>query len=213
MENPIHDMSNKRSVYSKICGSPIYDTSIEGSMDLDAWENFSMEEKHSEFSHDHSDSYCVEPHKVSSNEYIEKQCCENLDVMWSVEYQSQPSPSHVEFPYDLEQLGAYTMSHHSVSLDDQYDDIVSLPHHVDWYISPIQSWIEAACMSTYQFGKNVCDIIHAYDFPSSSPIPGHHAGLHFLNKVSLLWLVTKDKENLFYINKILRWLHWIYDYT
>ena len=47
MENPIHDMSNKGSVYSKICGSPIYDMSIEGSTDLDSWENLSMEEEHS----------------------------------------------------------------------------------------------------------------------------------------------------------------------
>ena len=47
------------------------------------------------------------------------------------------SSSHLEVPYDLEYLGAYTMSHHSVRLDDQYDDIVSLPHHADWYISPI----------------------------------------------------------------------------
>ena len=45
IENPIHYMSSKGSVYSKICGSPIYDTSIEGSMDLDTWENLSMEEE------------------------------------------------------------------------------------------------------------------------------------------------------------------------
>ena len=43
--------------------------------------------------------------------------------MQSVEYQSHPYSSHVEVPYDWEQLGAYTMSHHSVILDDQYDDI------------------------------------------------------------------------------------------
>ena len=129
-----------------------------------------------------------------------------------MEYQSQPSSSHVEVRYDLEQLGAYTMSHHSVSLDDQYDDIVSLPHHADWYISHIQSWIEAACMSTYKLGKNFYDIIHAYDLPSIPPILDHHAGLHFLNKVSLLWLVTKTRKKN-YVNKMLRWLHWISDYT
>ena len=33
IENPIHDMSSKGSVYSKNCVSPIYDTSIEGSVD------------------------------------------------------------------------------------------------------------------------------------------------------------------------------------
>ena len=65
-------MSSKGSVYSKIFGSPIYDTSIEGSMDLDAWENLSMEEEHSEISRDHSESYHAEPHKGISNEDIEK---------------------------------------------------------------------------------------------------------------------------------------------
>ena len=101
------------------------------------WENLSIEEKNSKFSHDHSETYHVEPHKGISNEDIEKHCCENLDVMQSMKYQSHPSSSHIEVAYDLEQLGAYTMSHHLVSLDDQYDDIVSLPHHANWYISPI----------------------------------------------------------------------------
>src|SRR5713226_6146573 len=132
--------------------------------------------------------------------------------MQSVEYQSQLSSSHIEFPYDLELLGAYTMSYHPVSLDDQYDGVVNPPHHSNLYINPIQSWIEAACASTYQFGRKFDYIIHAYDFPSIPPLLDHHAGLHFLNKVSLLWLVTKDKEKKIYVNKMLRWLHWISDY-
>ena len=130
-----------------------------------------------------------------------------------MEYQSRPSFSHTEVPYDLEPLGAYTMSSHPISLDDQYDGVVNLPHHSDLYINPIQSWIEAACMSTYKLGKNFYDIIHAYDLPSILPILNHHAGFHFLNKVSLLCLVTKDKEKKNYVNKMLRWLHWISDYT
>ena len=84
IENPIHDMSSKGSVYSKICGSPIYNTSIEGS--VDTWENLSMEEEHSEFSHDHPKSYHAEPHKGINNEDIEKQYCEKSDVMQSAEY-------------------------------------------------------------------------------------------------------------------------------
>ena len=70
-------------------------------MDLDAWENFSMEEEHLEPSHGHLDSYHAEPHKGISNEAIKKQCCENSDVMQSVEYQSEPSFSHIEVPYDF----------------------------------------------------------------------------------------------------------------
>ena len=132
--------------------------------------------------------------------------------MQLVEYQSQLSSSHIEFPYDLDPLGAYTMSYHPVILDDQYDSVVNLPHHSNLYINHIQSWIEAAYAGTMishpsQFGRNFDDIIHAYDLPSIPPILNHYAGLHFLNKVSLLWLVTKDKEIFFYVNKILRWLH------
>ena len=134
---------------------------------------------------------------------MEKQCCEKTDVMQLVEYQSQLSSSHIESPYDLEPLGAYTRNYHPVSLNDQYDGVVNLPHHSDSYINPIQSWIEAACVSTYQFGKNFNDFIHAYDFPSIPPILDHHTGLHFLNKVSLLWLVTKDKEFFFMLIKCL----------
>ena len=100
-----------------------------------------------------------------------------------------------------------------ISLNDQHDGLVDLPHYPDLYIRAIQSWIEVACVSIYQFGKKFDDIIHAHDSPSSPPILDHHAGLHFLEIVSLLWLVTKDKAKPFYINKMLRWLHWIYDYT
>ena len=52
-------------------------------MDLDTSENLSMEEEHSEFSHDHPDSYHAEPHKGIVNEDIEKQYCEKSDVMQS----------------------------------------------------------------------------------------------------------------------------------
>ena len=41
--------------------------------------------------------------------------------MQSVEYQSQPSSSHIEVPYDLELLGVYATSYHLISPDDQYD--------------------------------------------------------------------------------------------
>ena len=118
IKNSIHGMSSKGSVYSEICGSPIYDMSIEGSTNLDAWENLSMEEEHLKFSRDHSESYHAEPHKGISNEDIEKQCCEKLDVMQTVEYQSQPSFSHIEVPYDLDLLGACAMSYHLIIPND-----------------------------------------------------------------------------------------------
>ena len=144
---------------------------------------------------------------------LKKKCSEKSDGIQLVEVFSQPSSSHIDVPYVLEQLGVYTVSYHLTSLDDQHDGVVDLPHHLDLYINAIHTWIEAAYASTYQFGKKFDDIIHAYDSPPIPPILDHHAGLHFLEIVSLLWLVTKDKAKHFYINKMLRWLHWIYDYT
>ena len=95
-------------------------------------------------------------------------------------------------------IKAYTTSYYLISLDDQHDGVVNLPHYPDLYISAIQSWIEAACTSIYQFGTKFDDIIHAYDSPSSPPILGHHACLHFLEIVSLLWLVTRQGETFLY---------------
>ena len=55
--------------------------------------------------------------------------------MQLVEYQSQPSFSHIEVPYDLELLGDCATSYHLIRPDDQYDDVVSLPHRFDVYQS------------------------------------------------------------------------------
>ena len=113
-----------------------------------------MKEENSEFLCDHSYSCHAEQHNGISNEDIEKQYCEKSDVMQSMEYQPQPSFSHIKVPYDLELPRACATSYHLISPGDQYDDVVSLPHHSDWYINPIQSWIEATCMRTYKSGKN-----------------------------------------------------------
>jgi len=114
-----------------------------------------------------------------------------------MEEQSQLSYSRTKVPYDLAQLGAYTENYHSISLVEQCDGVVDVPHQTNVYISPIQSWIEEACGKTCQFGKQFDHIIHAYDSPSRLPILDHHAGLHFLINVSLLWLVTNAKTNIF----------------
>ena len=144
------------------------------------------------------------------NEDLKKQCSEESDGVQLVEVFSQPSSSHIDVPYDLEQFGAYTQSYQRISPCDEYDD---MPHHTDVYISPIQSWIEEACKRTYQFGKQFNDLLHDYNLSSNPPILKFQACFQFLNNIFFPWLVTKEKEFFFCINKILRWLHWNFDYT
>ena len=69
IKNPIYAISSKGSAYLEICGSPIYYTSIERSMDMETSENLSMEVEHLEFSCDHSESYHAKPHKGISNRH------------------------------------------------------------------------------------------------------------------------------------------------
>ena len=76
---------------------PIFDISTEGSMDLETWENISMEEEHVKFSHDQ-----LEPYMCISSEDIEKWYHKESDMMQLTKEQSQPSSSHMEVPYDLE---------------------------------------------------------------------------------------------------------------
>ena len=113
----------------------------------------------------------------------------------------------------MEQLGTYTKNYHLISLIEQCDGVVDVPHQTNVYISPIQSWIEEAYGKTCQFGKQFDHIIHAYDSPSHLPILDQHADLHFLINVFLLWLVPNAKTNIFKVDKMLRWLHWIFEFT
>ena len=94
--------------------------------------------------------------------------------------------SDLEVPYDLEQPRAYIESYHPTIPFDICDQVVDLLHHADVYISPIQDWIEEACGSSCQFGKQFDEVLYAYDLPSSLPILNIHAGLHFLINMSLL---------------------------
>ena len=50
-------------------------------MDMETWENSSMEKQHSKLLFDHLESYHVDPHKGISNEDMENQFCEKTDVM------------------------------------------------------------------------------------------------------------------------------------
>ena len=45
-----------------------------------------LQAEHSKLLYDHSESHHAEPHKGVSNEDIEKQCCEKIDMMQLVEY-------------------------------------------------------------------------------------------------------------------------------
>ena len=96
---------------------------------------------------------------------------------------------------------------------DGYATVVDLPQHTYVYISPIQYWIGEVCGRTCQFGKQFDDVLHAYDIPSNPPILRIHVGFHFLKNVSLLWLITKDEAKNSKVDQMLRWLHWIFDFT
>ena len=87
-ESPIFDkgMDNDYWTYIK---KPIFDVSREGSVDLETFGDFGMEEDHVEFSYDH-----LESHTSVSNEDFEKKCIEELDSIQAMECQSEPTSSH-----------------------------------------------------------------------------------------------------------------------
>ena len=106
--------------------------SSEGSVHSETYE--SCKEEQSKFSYDQSKLYLS-----IVNKDLKKQCSEESDGIQLVEVFSQPSSSHIDVPYVLEQLGAYTMSYYLISLDDQHDGVVDLLQHPDLYISVIHS--------------------------------------------------------------------------
>ena len=156
-----------------------------------------MEEEHLEFSYDHSQSYNSKSYTSINNKDFERKCIEENVLRQLMEGQPEPTFIHLEVPYDLEQLRVYTECYQPISPFDICDGVVDLLHCAYVYIIPILAWIEEACEILCQFGKQFDEVLYSYDLPSIPPILDHHAGLHFLNKVSLLWLVTKDKEFFF----------------
>ena len=89
-------------------------------------------EEQLEFSYDQSELYLS-----ICNKDLEKQCSEESNGIQLVEFFSQPLSSHIDAPYVLEQLGAYTTSYYLIGFDDQHDRVVDLPLHLDLYISII----------------------------------------------------------------------------
>ena len=81
MENQIYEENNEPETLDGFVDSPIYGISTAENMDLVALENFDIEKEHAVYPYDQS-----EPYKGINNEDIEKHCCENIDVMQSVEY-------------------------------------------------------------------------------------------------------------------------------
>ena len=85
MGKPIYDMSREGSACSKsfigFIENPICDMSTEGSVNIGTWGGLSMEEEHSNFSHDHSKPYHPESHTSISNEYFERQCIEKSNLI------------------------------------------------------------------------------------------------------------------------------------
>ena len=122
IENPTYD------TFENIFENLIYDIYSKGSCYYETYESY--KEEQSEFSNDQSELY-----PSIGNKDLKKQCNDESDGVQLVEVFSQPWSSHIDVPYVLEHLGAYTMSYYLISLDDQHDGVVDLPHHPDLYIS------------------------------------------------------------------------------
>jgi hypothetical protein len=83
------------------------------------------------------------------------------------------------------------------------------------YYSPVQSWIERLCSSTCQPPFVLDDIFYlqvprSIFSPAVMEIPSYK---HLDFNVSLFWMMTKHKEKIHCIDGMLRWLHWLSDFT
>ena len=74
IENPIYDMSNEGSVYSKTFES--------------------CKEEHSNFSYDHSEPYHPKYYTIINNKDFERQCIKESDLIQPMEGHPKPTSSH-----------------------------------------------------------------------------------------------------------------------
>jgi hypothetical protein len=81
------------------------------------------------------------------------------------------------------------------------------------YCISIQGWIEQACRCTCQSWHNFVTLVlsHVLDSMFSHEVMFVLAHDHFLLDKSLFWFITKHKGRIFYLDKMLGWLHWLCD--
>jgi hypothetical protein len=100
---------------------------------------------------------------------------------------------------------------------DDDDDIVEvdmgLSHEVyDVYTSPTQAWIDEVCSGACHFWHEF-DHAHGFMFCSSQSLMDIPTCMYLIFDVSLFWLMTKHKGRSHGIHEMLKWLHWIYNFT
>jgi hypothetical protein len=83
------------------------------------------------------------------------------------------------------------------------------------YISPINCWMEEACSSTDQPWIDFGFLFHDHDPPSvfGQGVMEIPTCVHAMVDVSLFWFITKHKGKFHDVDKIIKWLNWLYDFT
>jgi len=86
----------------------------------------------------------------------------------------------------------------------------------DDYISPIHLWIEESCNNTCKYWHAFILLSHDHDHTSYferrkvKEVPTY---AYLIFDVSPFWFVTKHKGKFQGIVELMKWLHWIYDFT
>ena len=103
-------------------------------------------------------------------------------------------------------------------LEDNTDDISTFNWmsylHED-YINPIQHWIEETCNGSCHPWNDFDLLCHLHE-PISDfrlALVEFPAYVHVIFDVVLFWFIAKHKRRLFSFEKMLAWLHWLYDFT
>jgi len=113
-------------------------------------------------------------------------------------------------------LNDFVETPNSLLLEGGNHDNMGLSHEFycinDVYTNVIQAWIDEACSGACHFWH---DFYHAYGFMfySNHNLMEIPTCMYFTFDVSLFWMMTKHKGISHGIDEMLRWLHWIYDFT
>lgn len=122
-----------------------------------------------------------------------------------------PSPSTSNPMHEFEEPSPSSSS----PLSDHHDSISSLDLICDDdpYVNPVHLWIEACCEKdlSYIANMNKCLYTDNLMFLLKHRLIMVYKLLQ--NKVSLLWMVTKDKGQKHDVDQMLNWLHWLFHYT
>jgi len=207
-------------------GEPIYDSSSDESFIVENFERPVSDESLLDHYSYVSTSSHAEATSFSDSPIFDEYPCESPVFHDPLEDQIYLEPTHIHSncsPLSFSPTSSCHLleseNHHTTFPEGPHDIVPTsyeCPYDGNPFVSPVHLWIEACCDQSFPLGENFNKYICANNLIFQSQIDHEQVVahcLHLMTKSDMFWSGTKHGGKRFHMYQVLRWLHWLYNYS